>query len=136
VQVHMLGQHHVTSLTAALEELRVYAHARRSTTHASGTRADFGSALATPMDLDSHRSSKPRLNNVRSSRNSRPQSRGPPRQANTFRPGPRRPSPHPSSSNFDRPRAFSGNNRPSTPFQSRAVTLRPFATGVVNAATG
>ena len=29
VQVHMLGQHHVTSLAAALEELRVYSLARR-----------------------------------------------------------------------------------------------------------
>ena len=28
VQVHMLGQHHCTTLAAALEELRVYGHAR------------------------------------------------------------------------------------------------------------
>ena len=42
VQVHMLGQHHCTTLAAALEELRVYGHARRGA-HPTGVRADFGS---------------------------------------------------------------------------------------------
>ena len=47
VQVHMLGQHHVTSLASALEELRVYSHARRGIPYASGTRANFGSSALT-----------------------------------------------------------------------------------------
>ena len=29
VEIHMLGQHHVNTLAEALEELRVYGHARR-----------------------------------------------------------------------------------------------------------
>ena len=36
VQIHMLGQHHVNSPAEALEELRVYGHARRGT-HTTGT---------------------------------------------------------------------------------------------------
>ena len=47
VQVHMFGRHHVTSLAADLEELRVYSHARRGIPYASGTRANFGSSALT-----------------------------------------------------------------------------------------
>ena len=74
VQVHMLGQHHVTSLAAALEELRVYSHTRRGIPYASGSRADFGSSLDTryDVDLDHHNSSRPRFNNLRPERFSRP----------------------------------------------------------------
>ena len=56
VQIHMLGQHHVNPLAEALEELRVYGHARRGT-HTTGTRADFGTSFSAPMDLDLHESS-------------------------------------------------------------------------------
>ena len=53
VQVHVLGLHHCATLAAALEELRVYGHARRGA-HPTGSRADFGSSLDTraPMELD------------------------------------------------------------------------------------
>ena len=70
VQVHMLGQHHVTSLAAAPEKLRVYSHARRGLSYASDTPAGFGSSLdaRAPMDLDHHSSSRQMFNNLRSDR--------------------------------------------------------------------
>ena len=88
VHVHMLGQHHVTSLAAALEELRVYSHARRGNPYVSGTRADFGSSLDTraPMDLDHHNSSRQRFSNLRPERSSRPRCCGPSTEATSFSP--------------------------------------------------
>jgi hypothetical protein len=116
VQVHMLGQHHVNTLAEALEELRVYGHARRGARPATGTRADFGSSLSTPMDLDSHQTSRNRLNNVQSFRSSRPTSRGPPRHLNSSF-APRR-SVTPPAAPAQPQRSFSGNrdqNRSFTP---------------------
>ena len=52
VEIHLLGQAHVTTLREALAELRVYAQARRGAIPTTGSRADFGTAIGpTPMEL-------------------------------------------------------------------------------------
>ena len=52
VQIHLLGQAHVTKLREALAELRVYAQARRGARPTTGSRADFGTAIGpTPLEL-------------------------------------------------------------------------------------
>ena len=57
IQIHMIGQHHVDSLEAALEEFRIHGHARRGA-HTTGRREDrdgyphsFGSIYHSPMEL-------------------------------------------------------------------------------------
>ena len=81
VQIHLLGQAHVTTHREALAELRVHAQARRGARPTTGSRADFGTAIGpTPMELGAHQSSRQRLTNTQSQRTSRPMSRGPPRQ--------------------------------------------------------
>ena len=55
VQIHLLGQAHVTTLREALSELRVYAQARRGARPTTGSRADFGTALGlTPTGWRQH----------------------------------------------------------------------------------
>ena len=83
----MLGQHHVNTLAEALEELRVYGHARRGT-HTTGTRADFGTSPSAPMDLDLHESSSSHFR-ANSPRTLSPHP-GAPRQANVHFANPRR----------------------------------------------
>ena len=87
VQIHMLGQHHVNSLAETLEELRVYGHARRGT-HTTGTRADVGTSLSAPMDLDLHESNSSHFR-ANSPRTQSPHP-GAPRQANVHFAQPRR----------------------------------------------
>ena len=53
VQIHLLGQAHVTTHREALAELRVYAQARRGARPTTGSRADTGTVIGpTPMELD------------------------------------------------------------------------------------
>ena len=110
VQIHLLGQAHVTTLREALAELRVYAQARRGARPTTGSRADFGTAIGpTHMELDAHRSSRQRLTNTQSFRAPRPFSRGPPPRRNFNSNGPSRPSMQPHGLYQDRFRINSGN---------------------------
>ena len=127
VQIHLLGQTHVTTLREALAELRVYAQARRGARPTTGSRADFGTAIGpTPMELGAHRSSRQRLTNTQSFRAPRPFSRGPPPRHHFNSNGPSRPSMQPHEFYQDRFRINSGIRGFSAQKRSRGPSPTPY----------